>query len=204
MRRTRKPSFADLGEELDHRLGNLLGELGEALSEAMGRLGDGGDGELLRERNFETPGGPIRAGIRVRVGGLAGDRAMTPDGDRSRKPERGPAGTPSTGAGHGGRARPRRTRDRPTGNDTDSARQIEASIMVSGGRWTLVADLPGCSDADVALSDTGPGGRLHVTASGRGRRYTGSFDLPAGLSAEGLSKSLVNGVLELSGEAPDR
>lgn len=192
MTKNRKASFQDIGEELDRRLGGLLGEVGTTLGEVLGRLEEIGDGEIVRERDFGTGHGAVRAGIRVRVGGIGGaatahdDDIVTAFGDPSDAP-RGPEQTT---------ARPK-TNTR-TGSMTGAVRPIEATILLVDGTWTLIADLPGVDPGDVMLRDDGAGGTLTVTAEGRRREYAGRFDLPDGVGASDLKLSLLNGILELS------
>jgi HSP20 family molecular chaperone IbpA len=203
MTRSRKTRLGDVGAELDSRLGGLLGELGDAVVEALGRLGEAGEGEILRERSFEMPGGPVQAGIRVRVGGLASAAEAT----RKRAPERpinrtAPRGKrreadDTASAGPGGPTAPP---GRPSAPEAAAARAIDASILSSGDDWTLVADIPGVDADGVTLADAGAGGTLHVEAVGPRRRYSGRFDLPEGLTAADLTVTLTNGILELRGK----
>lgn len=190
MTKNRKASFQDIGEELDRRLGGLLGEVGSTLGEVLGRLEDIGDGEILREREFDTGRGAVRAGIRVRVGGIG--EASEAKSDGVRRSVTDPEGQPYEPAGHAPRDKSR------SSNGDDAVRTIEGTILLMDGTWTLTADLPGVEPGDVTLSDDGPGGVLTVSAHGRKRRYAGRFDLPEGLSAEDLRLNLLNGVLELS------
>lgn len=196
MTRDRKASFRDVGEELDRRLGGLLGEVGATLGDVLAQLDDIGDGEILRERNFDTGRGAVRAGIRVRMGGLGGTQgAEASDGER-------PVDRPFEQA-----SSPAAKSDASASASTASAqssqvRAIEATIMEIDGTWTLVADLPGIEAGGVTLSDTGPGGDLILSAEGRQRKYSGRFDLPDGVSATDLSLNLVNGILELKTAGP--
>lgn len=192
MTKNRKSSFQDIGEELDRRLGGLLGEVGSTLGEVLGRLDEIGDGEILRERDFDTGRGAVRAGIRVKVSGIDGEseaksedtqRSFTESEEQPRKPE-------ATG---------RRSVEKAQSSSGDeAARAIEGTTLFIDGMWTLIADLPGVEPNGVTLNDDGPGGVLTVTALGRGRRYVGRFDLPAGLCAKDLKLGLLNGILELS------
>ncbi|MDG4648422.1 Hsp20/alpha crystallin family protein [Roseibacterium sp. SDUM158017] len=206
MTKSRKSPLGDVGDALDERLGGLLGELGSALGEVFDRLDRLGEGEILRERSFEMPQGAVRAGIRVRVGGLAGASS------RQNAPGERPVDRPlRKGAGAGIRPAPGRAAPGPDGRGDERqpapeapgrepVRPVEATILAAGGGWTLVADLPGVAEGDVALRDGEDGASLVVEAQGRGRRYRGEFDLPAGLRAADLTVSLVNGILELRGK----
>ena len=57
---------------IDAGLGDILGALGAALTEVIGRLDQDGAGEVRRDFEVETDRGPLRAqaGIRVRMGGV--------------------------------------------------------------------------------------------------------------------------------------
>lgn len=215
--------FRALGEELDARLGEIMGELGRVIEEAAGGTDAWRQGEFTRERSISTPRGHLQAGIRLRVGGLsaargATDEDSTGDGNETadtapRRPVRWARGPgrpedPSDGAGNGAPSisgLARAESDAPASAATDDAQApwpVEATILEVDGRWTLVADLPGVGPEGVTIAE-GEGGRgLVVEAQGRRRRYAGRFDLPPGLRAAGLSMSMVNGVLELHGEVP--
>jgi HSP20 family molecular chaperone IbpA len=198
MKGDRKSSFRDVGEELDRRLGGLLGEVGATLGEVLNRLDQLGDGEILRERNFETDRGAVRAGIRVRVrvGGFGGatDADGGEDGRGFERPTDQPV-EPDVAAGDEDGA----VRSRMSPRDV---RPIEATILTVDGTWTLLADLPGVDLGGVKISDTGQGKELILAAESRHRRYAGRFDLPGGLGADDLNVSLVNGILELRGKVP--
>jgi HSP20 family molecular chaperone IbpA len=166
----------DASEFIDLRLGDLFGELGAALTEMIGRLDEGGSGEIRREHRIETARGPIRtqAGIRIRMGGLDAAGGGH-DPARPRAPRVTPAPAPPA-------ARP-------------AARPIEADIVSDGGLWRLMADLPGASrdTLDIAVED----GQLAVSARTPTRQYADRFDLPPGVTLDGLRISLENGILEI-------
>ncbi len=223
MTRRGEGPFRALGEELDARLGEIMGELGRVIEEAADGTDAWQQGEFTRERTISTPRGNLQAGIRLRVGSLATDRNGTDEaraggGEKAdnaapRRPVRRPRGTglpkaPGDAAGNGDPSLSglalAESGD-PASAATDDAQApwpVEATILDVDGRWTLVADLPGVGPEGVTIAE-GEGGRgLLVEAQGRRRRYAGRFDLPPGLRAAGLSMSLVNGVLELHGEVP--
>ena len=185
---------ADAFGEIEMRLGGLLGELGQAVGDMLGRLEDGTSGEILRSGEIETQRGPIRAeaGIRVR---FAGKEIATP-------------GVPARGAPPGAGRRPP---DRPaarTGTDlgrpppapdpgqTPAPRAIDADIVSGDGHWSLTADLPGVAEDRLTVEVSQ--GRLILSADGRGRRWAGEFALPDGLTRDDLAVRLRNGVLEIS------
>lgn len=86
-RRTAPPRGRDAFEEIDRRLGGLLGSLGEAFGEVLDRSGEI-DG--VRERSGETVRGGVRAEWSVRVGPAAQATG------RSRAAAADPAGSPPT------------------------------------------------------------------------------------------------------------
>ena len=183
-KRTTRPTGRDAIDEIDLRLGGLLGDLGQAVGEMLSRLDAGEGGEILRSGEIQTGRGPIRAeaGIRVRVGGQ----------------DVGSAGTEP-------RARPAREDRRPPAAKAPAprtARSIDADILTGDGLWTLTADLPGVTQdgLDVTVDD----GELVVRGEGRGRLWEGRFDLPPGTSRPDLDVHLKNGVLEISVKGQDR
>ena len=158
----------DLREEIDLRLDGLLGELGRTLGDMIERL-DGGAGEVRKSRSFDTGRGPVKAeaGIRIRVAGQEVSEV------RSRRP-----GTAA---------------DAPR---PPAVRPIDASIQHGAALWTLTADLPGVSEADLSLTETD--GHLHIAARARHRSYEGSFELPPGVTLAGIEILLRNGILDLT------
>jgi HSP20 family molecular chaperone IbpA len=162
---------------IDAGLGDLLGTLGAALEDVIGRLDPGGAGEVRRDLEFDTDRGPIRAhaGIRVRVGGLDAARDAAASG---RKP-----------------ARPLRETAAPA---PVPERPIVGEVVDDGRVWRLTADLPGISrdDLDLSLED----GMLAISATVRARRYADRIAVPPGTTIEALRVTLQNGILEI--EAP--
>ena len=175
----KKSRFRKVGEEIDLRLGDLLGELGQALTDMVGRL-DSGTQEIRRDYTIETGKGPLRAetGIRVRVAGTAAPPSRPQPVNR-----------------------PPQSRTNPTTVPAETApRPLAAEILCDDGQWQLVADLPGVAREALVLARDG--GDLVITATGRGRRYQGRFALPAGLELEAITVSLRNGILELTATLP--
>lgn len=165
---------------IDIRLGDLLGDLGAALTEMIERLDAGADGEVRRVHEFDTARGPIRtqAGIRIRMGGLEAGRA-------GRDPAR------PTGAQHARDAAPPA---RPP------ARPIHADIVDDGAVWRLTADLAGVGREDLALSMAE--GELVIEAEARNRRYADRIPVPPGTTLTQLRVSLQNGILEIEAPSP--
>jgi HSP20 family molecular chaperone IbpA len=161
---------------VDAGLGTLLGTLGAALSEVIGRLDQGGAGEVRRDFEVETDRGPLRAqaGIRVRMGGFD-------TGWRDPADAREPAPVRAGAAAPEGDARP-----------------IATEIVDDGTVWRLTADLPGVARKDLSIMVEH--GMLVLSAAGRGRRYSDRFAVPHGTGPEDLRVSLRHGVLEI--EAP--
>lgn len=174
-------------EEIDRRLGGLLGPLAEGLArivDAAEKAQDAGDGS--REATVETSRGPVkmRSGFTVKVGGLAGGgRAET-----ARDPAR-PVATPTAAA---------QPAEPPVGG-TDRA-EPHHDVFETETSWSLAAELPGAAEADLtlALAD----GRLTVETAGA-RRWRLVVDAPAWLTREALSTRLVNGILDIAAQRGD-
>lgn len=176
--------------EIDMRLGGLVGELGAALGEMLERLDSGGSGEVLRERRFETRGNAVRAetGIRIRVGGIAGETrggARDPARPVNADP-RGETRTPASSAS--------------VPDPEPRERAIDADILVTDAIWSLTADLPGVGRPDLRLDIVAEG--LVVEARARGRVFRGTFDIPPGIGLSDLEVSMQNGILEIRAPAP--
>lgn len=186
----RTSRFRKAGATIDLRLGDLLGELGHALTEMMGRLETGGSQEIRRDYTIETGKGPLRAetGIRVRVAGAAAPSARPQPVNRPRaaasRPAPEPAAPPSS----------------PPSSPPSPPQPIAAEIFLEADQWQLVADLPGVPREALVLARDG--GDLVISAEGRGRRFHGRFALPAGLELEAIGVSLRNGILELAADLP--
>jgi HSP20 family molecular chaperone IbpA len=187
MARTPKdgPTGREAIEEIDRRLGGLLGPLTEGLSKIVEAAEKAQDASGAREMTVDTGNGPVRfrAGYSVRVGGLGGSAEWSS--------ERDPAEPVSKGADEAAAAP-----EKPV---------VEPLVDVFDGPegWSLTADMPGVGLDD--LSVTVADGRITVAAAGA-RRYRIETDAPGWLTAEALSRSLTNGVLELTaprlGDAP--
>ncbi|SEA37070.1 Hsp20/alpha crystallin family protein [Rubrimonas cliftonensis] len=166
-------------EEIDRRLGGLLGPLAEGLArivDAAEKAQDADDGR--REATVETSRGPVkmRSGFSVKVGGLAGG---------GRDPAR-PVATPAAAA-------------QPAETPLAEPRVAEPhhDVFETETSWSLAAELPGAAEADLTL--TLSNGRLTVETTGA-RRWRLSVDAPAWLTREALSTRLVNGILDLAAQ----
>jgi HSP20 family molecular chaperone IbpA len=179
MTKDKKSRIDEATQDIDLRLGGLLGQLGSALTEALSRLED--QGEVHHETTFDSARGPIRAsaGIRIRTLGDA-------------KPSRS-ARRPDQPVNAAPRTQPRPS---PEPEAPPPARPISATILTEGRSWRLIAELPGVAEADVTLGEEA--GDLVISASGRGRRFEGRFALPSGAKATDLTMTMQNGILELA------
>jgi HSP20 family molecular chaperone IbpA len=184
MKGPRKPAGDDARGEIDLKLGNLLGELGTALSEMIGRLEQGSTGEILRDREFTTDRGPVRAqaGIRIRLAGTEAPRRRSAGAPR---PEAAaPASRPAPGSAPGQGPAP-----------GPEPRPIQAEVVDDGRTWRLTAELPGAArdDLELAVED----GDLVITALTRTRSFADRVALPAATMLADLRVSLQNGILEI-------
>ncbi len=186
MKGPRKPAGGDARGDIDLKLGNLLGELGSALSEMIDRLDQGTTGEIRRDREFTTERGPVRAqaGIRIR---LAGTEVPL------KRNAAAPAATPDAAA------------PPPRAATAPAPRPIQAEVVDDGRVWRLTAELPGAAreDLDLAVEE----GHLLITARTRTRSFADRVALPASTGIADLRVSLQNGILEIeaaSHRGPDR
>ncbi|MEM9342706.1 MAG: hypothetical protein AAGA87_06645 [Pseudomonadota bacterium] len=132
---------------------------------------DEAGGEVRHARSFDTGDGPIRAQADIRF------RMGGLEGGAS-------TATPE-----------------PVKPESPKPRDITATILSEGPHWSLTAELPGVTEADLDLTVTD--GQITITAAGQGRAYTGTFDAPATLTKDSLTVSLRNGILDLSAEVPE-
>ncbi|MEM7520418.1 MAG: Hsp20/alpha crystallin family protein [Pseudomonadota bacterium] len=170
--------FEKITQEIDLRLDGLFGELGSAITEALGRL-DEGASEVRRFQDIQTPRGPVRAeaGIRVRMGGAAFSADSAEEVDPKPK-------------GHSTKPTP--------APEAPKAIKIAATELREPDFWSLSADLPGVAEDDLRLDFAD--GALKIRASTRQRVYEGTFALPRGVSEETVEVSLVNGILDLTAD----
>ena len=176
MSKSRKSPFEEAQEQIDIRLGGLLGEIGAAVSEALEKLD--GDGEVHTIRTFDSGRGPVRASAGIRIRPLGGG-----DSQSGRAPDR-PINDPE-----------------PATPPEDFPREISATILDGAKHWRLVAELPGIGPEGVSLETNGTA--LIITAEGRGRKYQSSFDLPLPARPGGLDHKIQNGILEITLVKPE-
>jgi HSP20 family molecular chaperone IbpA len=166
-------------EEIDRRLGGLLGPLTEGLTKIVEAAEKAQAASGAREMTVDTGKGPMRfrAGYSVRVGGLGGTSEWSS--------ERDPAEPVST-------AKPKPAEPAP----------VEPIVDVFDGPegWSLTADMPGVGLDDLTVRVAG--GVVSVTADGA-RRYRVETEAPAWLTVEALERRLTNGVLELTAPRPE-
>jgi HSP20 family molecular chaperone IbpA len=181
MKGPRKSRLQDAASEIDLRLGDLLGQLGDVLAEAAERLESGDSGEVRREREFDTGSGPIRAsaGIRISTLGARTGTARPPSGGR--RPDR-PVNTPQPEA--------------PSG---PVPRRVDATVFDEQEHWFLVADMPGITRADVTLTATGD--TLRIEAVTDSRHYILETPRPAGWAR--FEFTVQNGILEVQAIAQE-
>ena len=177
MSKSRKSPFEEAQEQIDIRLGGLLGEIGAAVSEALEKLD--GDGEVHTIRTFDSGRGPVRASAGIRIRPLGG------------------------GASHSARAPDRPINDpKPDRPPEDVPRDISATILDDAKHWRLIAELPGIGPEGVSLETTGA--TLIITAEGRGRKYQSTFDLPMPTPTDALDQKIQNGILEITLVKPEQ
>ncbi len=195
-RNDRGPKGRAAIEEIDRRLGGVLGPLAEGLARLVdaaeaarrdGSQGGGMQGDGVREATVQTSRGPvrIRSGLSVRVGGLPGEAA--------RPVGRDPAEPVAAGAATGGGAAPADA-GQPAAGPAD---EPPHDLFATEDAFALSADLPGATEATLTwgLRDA----MLTIeTPAPRRRRLT--VPCPAWLDAGALRISLVNGVLEMTAE----
>ena len=181
---TKDKTKGDGAPSFDMLLQGLFGQLGTTLSEAISRLDD--RAEVRHEATFDSPHGPLRASTGIRISTLPTGRPPQRAAHRAARPvnpDRAPADP------------------QPTPPDTLPVRAITATILTEGGLWRLIAELPGISDSDVTLAEVA--GELSITARTARRSYGGRFALPPGATAAALGRTMQNGILELTWQAPE-
>jgi hypothetical protein len=148
MSKSKKSRLEGAASEIDLRLGDLLGQLGEALVQAAGNLDAGGSSEILREREFGPPGSPIRASAGVRIRTLGGAAASS----HVRRTDK-PINTPQSAT---------------TSPEAAPPRRVDATIFAENDHWSIVADMPGITASDVTLTVTD---QIRITAQNGTRNY---------------------------------
>ena len=165
-------------EEIDRRLGGLLGPLAEGLAKVVDAAEKAQGGRS--DATVQTSRGPVsvRSGLTVRVGGLAGGGDAAPAGRDPAQPTH---------------AEPRPAAPQPVPEPPHD-------VFETATEWSLTADLPGAAEADLAwaLED----GTLSVETTGA-RRWRLSAPTPDWLRADILEPRLSNGVLEMRAIRPE-
>lgn len=165
-------------EDIEARLGDLFGTLGNALSSVIDMANDPRmmDGHGI-EKSFDVSNGPVRAGssIRVRVGGLS---KSTRTAERDvKKPLNQP-------------------RSQPHEKAQPSVREPIVDTLIDEGSWVLTAEMPGIPADAVTLEVTGS--LLQITAEGA-QVFRTQVEIPDGLDPDSLEHAVTNGILELRG-----
>lgn len=175
------PTGREAIEEIDRRLGGLLGPLTEGLARLADAAEKAQDAAGAREFTIDTGNGPVRlrAGYAVRVGGLGGKAAATGGRDpaapvREPGPQAGPSAAVFT--------------------------EPAVDVFEDAQGWSLTTDLPGAT-LD-ALTLTLEAGVLMLETTGT-RRYRAAVDVPPWLTLPAIERRLANGVLELTAPRPD-
>lgn len=186
-----KSSFDELREEVEVRLGGILGEMGAALTDALSKIDAQGSGDVQHEVTFDSGKGPVRASAGIRIRPLGGSAAKTKS-DASRDPSK-----PVNTSGSTPKTQHTKPAEPQTANASQSKpRSIAATIFENDGVWTLVAELPGISLEDVSLSIMD--NALSIEAKSSSRHYFGSFALPENISLEDIRTTVQNGILQLA------
>lgn len=193
-----QPAGREAIEEIERRLGGLLGPLGDALGRMVDAAEQAAQGAEARQgRSGGDAGGgagPLTAkvGLRVQVGDDVWSSGFDADAGGAERPA--PAG--ETAAAPASRPSPSSSSSSPA---PSGPRAAEYEAWTDGGVWTLCAEFPGATEEDVswAIRD----GRLTVSCAGARARALETEAPP--VPAEAIRMRLCNGVLELSAELPE-
>lgn len=172
MSKTQKSRLEEAASEIDLRLGDLLGQLGDALSQAAENLDVGDSSEILREREFGAPGSPIKASAGVRIRTLGG----TAKTSSARRPDK-PVNT---------------TKPDTSAPKSAAPRQVDATIFAEKDHWSMVADMPGITASDITLEVTD---NIRITAKNGTRNYLLETTKPDGWDQ--FDHTVNNGILEV-------
>ena len=179
----KRKTFEQAAQDIDLRLGDVLGHLGSALDEVVSRLGDAQDGgEIRRERRFDTEKGPIRASAGIRIRSLGDPASIVAPQSRSPDKPINPNRKTPTRTPQGERKGP-------------SVRDVEATIIQDGGVWMMVAEMPGIARDQITwhVHD----GLLRVEGRNDTRHYRVETDWTEAASPDGLECHVANGIVEL-------
>ncbi len=172
-RRGEGPKGREAIENIEARLGGLVGGLSEALGRAADRLRETAD--EAERAGGGARGGPLEAHVSVRVGGLA------------------------AGAAHGSAPEDRAAPAGEARSEPEPPRRPDLETWETETGWRLAAELPGVAldGVEIAIAE----GRLALTAEGA-RRYAAETAVPGWLEEGLIERGLVNGILELRAERP--
>jgi HSP20 family molecular chaperone IbpA len=173
-------------EEIDRRLGGLLGPLAEGLARVVDAAERAQQAGGAHEATVETARGPlkVRTGFSVRVAGAPAAAAAARDPARPVRPASASAAQPSP-------AQPS-----PVAPAEDPSAEPAWDAFEDADAWSLTADMPGVAPGDLAVT-VAPDGAVSVATTGR-RRFRLDAQGPAWLSEATLETRLSNGVLDLS------
>lgn len=181
------PRGREAFEEIDRRLGDMLGPLGAGIGAALGRIVEAA--EKAAEQPGGKPGGAagaaspfhVSGGLRMRVG----DQEFTSSfGDAQ---DEGDAAPPR-----------REARAAPVQPEDGEPAPAEYECWTEGRTWVLTAEIPGATPGAISLDISG--GTLTATISGDPPRRIRVDAPPVALGA--IDMRLANGVLELRAELP--
>jgi HSP20 family molecular chaperone IbpA len=164
-------------EEIDRRLGGLLGPLAEGLAKLVDAA-EKAQGSA-QEATIETGRGPmkVRTGLSVRMGALAGQSRAGSGGRDPAKPV-----NPATAA-----------RPVHAAASAPQAAEPHYDVFEDAAGWSLTADMPGAAEHEIAVSVAD--GRVIVETTGS-RRWRLATDAPDWVRAPVLR--VANGVVELT------
>jgi hypothetical protein len=169
-------------EEIDRRLGGLLGPLAEGLAKLVDAA-EKAQGSA-QEATIETARGPVkvRTGLSVRMGALAGRAVVGGTGRDPAKPV-----NPAAAARPAGAAKP-----------APEAAEPHYDVFEDASGWSLTADMPGAAEHEIAVSVAD--GRVVVETTGA-RRWRLEADAPPWVRDPALR--VANGVVELTAARPE-
>jgi HSP20 family molecular chaperone IbpA len=176
-------------EEIDRRLGGLLGPLAESLAKVV----DAAE-KAQAAGDASGPDDPRLGGLRVRTGltvrSAAGGSASRPRRTAGRDPAR--PMTPSAAAAA-------RTDADPTRGAHPDAETPPHDIHQTATDWSLTADMPGAAEHDLSIALENR--MMTIDATGA-RRWRLIVEAPDWLTGAMLEPTLNNGVLTLQATRP--
>lgn len=91
--------------------------------------------------------------------------------------------------------RPPRQANRPLAANGAGAREPATDVYDEGNLIRVVADMPGVEPDSTIV--TGAGSHLTIAAQGANRRYERTLRLPRPVHVDGVTPTLVNGIMEV-------